>query len=89
MDMKKFKYLNEGDNSITFDMNSNYSIRIRSCEKVRMDKTSLCSHIPKFIFKDCIFPFMTSVELFKLRGVSSEWLEMVREIWHKTFKRSM
>ncbi|KAL4480020.1 hypothetical protein ABPG74_020536 [Tetrahymena malaccensis] len=89
VDLQRLKSLNPIDNSITFEMNDNYLIKIRSCEQIKYDKTSLCSKIPHFIFKEHIFPFLSSVELFRVRSVSPEWRELVREVWHKTFKRDM
>ncbi|EAR92087.2 hypothetical protein TTHERM_00106880 (macronuclear) [Tetrahymena thermophila SB210] len=89
VDLQRLKSLNPVENSITFEMNDNYLIKIKSCEHIKYDKSSLCSKIPHFIFKEHIFPFLSSVELFRVRSVSPEWRELVREVWHKTFKRDM
>lgn len=89
VDLKKCRQMDPVDNSITFDLNDNYSIRIKSCEQMKYDKSSMCANVPHFIFQDNVFPFLSSVELFRIRGVSPEWREMVRDVWHKTFKRDM
>lgn len=62
---------------------------VKSGEVVNYDQTSYCHKISHQMFQDHIFPYFSAFELFKFRGVSKEWREMVRGIWHKIFKREM
>jgi hypothetical protein len=62
---------------------------VRSCDKVNYEGVSLFSKVPSWIFRENILSFFSAFDLFKMRGVNREWSEMVRQMWHKTFKREM
>ena len=77
------------ENSISFKIHNGYRVKVKSCEEVVYEKQSVCHRVPQWIMKEHVFSYFSAFELFKLRGVNREWLEMVRSMYHKTFKREM
>ena len=62
---------------------------VKSDEVIETDTTSYFKKVPYFIMKESVLKCFTAFELFKLRGVSKEWNEMVRSCWSRAFKREM
>ncbi|KRW98407.1 F-box domain [Pseudocohnilembus persalinus] len=77
------------DQSISFPINDKHLVVIKNSDRIKYDYTSKLSKIPHSILQNHIFPYLTGFELFKLRGVSKEWAYMIKEVWHKAFKREM
>jgi hypothetical protein len=45
--------------------------------------------IPGWVFVKHIFPYLTSRNLFMVRGVCKEWHGYVKDSWHESFIRDM
>lgn len=86
---KTLREYNPLDNSFSFKLNNRYSVTLKSFEEKPIDTTSLFQKIPYSIMQNYIFPCFSAQNLFYLREVSSEWRELIRSMWHKTFQREM
>ena len=86
---KLMKEYNPVDNSFSFKLNNRYLVTLRSFEERTIDKTSFFHQIPYSVMQNYIFPCFSAHGLFYLRQVSSEWRELIRTMWHKTFQREM
>ncbi len=42
--------------------------------------------LPRHIIKDCVFPFLSTLDTFKLRAVNNNWCELARSCWLKALK---
>lgn len=62
---------------------------IKNDDPVQYDLTSRISKVPANLFVNHIFPYLTAWELFRARSVCKQWLGMVKDSWHSTFKREM
>jgi hypothetical protein len=60
---------------------------IKNDDPVLYDLTSNVSKVPSNLFIHHIFPYLTAWELFRARSVCKEWLGLVKDSWHSTFKR--
>jgi hypothetical protein len=70
-------------------MSKNYIMTIKNEDEMCFDRTSVLRNVSGDLYTHHIFPYLTAVELFKVRGVCKEWMENVKEAWHSTFKREM
>ena len=86
---KLMREYNPVDNSFSFKLNNRYLVTLRSFEEKVIDQTSLFHKIPYSVMQNYIFPCFSAYGLFYLRQVSSEWRELIRSMWHKTFQREM
>lgn len=86
---KLMREYNPVDNSFSFKLNNRYLVTLRSFEEKAIDQTSLFHKIPYSVMQNYIFPCFSAYGLFYLRQVSSEWRELIRSMWHKTFQREM
>lgn len=68
-------------------MTRNYIMTIKNDDPVLYDLTSNVSKVPSNLFIHHIFPYLTAWELFRARSVCKEWLGLVKDSWHSTFKR--
>ena len=78
---------NTSERYIKFKMSKNYVMTIKNEDPVSYDLTSIVAKVPSNLFVHHIFPYLTARELFQARGVCKEWLGLVKETWHSTFKR--
>lgn len=62
---------------------------MKTSEQYIADTASMFKSVPHMVIGNNIFSFLTALELFKLRGVSREWREIIRSSWSKIFKREM
>ena len=86
---KLMREYNPADNSFSFKLNNRYLVTMKSFEEKSIDKTSFFHQIPYSVMQNYIFPCFSAYGLFYLRQVSSEWRELIRSMWHKTFQREM
>lgn len=86
---KTLKEYNPVENSFSFNLNDRYIVTLKSFEDKPIDKTSFFQNIPYSVLQNYIFPCFSAYNLFYLRQVSSEWRELIRSMWHKTFQREM
>lgn len=86
---KTLKEYNPVENSFSFNLNDRYIVTLKSFEDKPIDKTSYFQNIPYSVMQNYIFPCFSAYNLFYLRQVSSEWRELIRSMWHKTFQREM
>lgn len=70
-------------------MSKNYVMTIKNDDPVAYDLTSSVAKVPSALFVHHVFPYLTACELFSVRGVCKEWLGLVKDSWHATFKREM
>ena len=68
-------------------MSRNYIMTIKNNDSVSYDLTSSLRNVPPAMFTNHIFPYLTALELFRVRQVCKEWLTFVKDSWHSTFKR--
>lgn len=60
---------------------------IKNDDPVQYDLTSQLARVPNTTIVHHIFPYLTAWELFRARSVCKEWLGLVKDSWHATFKR--
>ena len=89
MNKKLLPEYNPRDKSLKFQINDIYEVHLKAFEERSAMKNSIFDNLPLELFLNHLFPYFTSFELFKLRGVCNEWREMVRSVWHVLFKREM
>lgn len=86
---KVMREYNPSDNSFSFKLNNRYLVTLKSFDEKPIDKKSFFHKIPYSVMLNYIFPCFSAYGLFYLRQVSSEWRELIRSMWHKTFQREM
>lgn len=80
---------NTTERFIKFKMTKNYIMTIKNDDPVSYDLTSQVSKVPSSLFTHHVFPYLTALELFRVRSTCKEWLGLVKDSWHSTFKREM
>ena len=65
---------NNVERYIRFKISQNYVMKIKNEDPASFDVSSKVKDVPSDMFVHHVFPFLTASELFRIRGVSKEWL---------------
>ena len=74
---------------IRFQLNDKYEVFLKAFEERNVKTYSLIDKIPQDVLQNHILIYFNSFDLFKVRGVCSEWRELIRGMWHIIFRREM
>ncbi|CAD8064764.1 unnamed protein product [Paramecium primaurelia] len=92
LNLNQLQNYNDQTNSLVFKLSKSYTVEIKSDDSDYMrylNETSNLKMIPSIILTRHIFPFLSALELFKIREVCGWFKDQVKKAWPIVFKREM